>query len=96
VRFSYLPYQAVTPRRFECVEQALAGPTPLFLSYQYARPNYLKLAACTPSSIRTGADDEGEMGAFHWVLAPLREADLEIRLAEFTPVGLNTGLIYQT
>jgi hypothetical protein len=96
VRFSYLPYQAVTPRRFECVEQALAGPTPLFLSYQYTRPAYLKLAASTPSSIRTGADDEGEMGAFHWVLAPLREADLEIRLQEFTPVGLNTGLIYQT
>lgn len=96
VRFSYLPYQAVTPRRFECVEQALAGPTPLFLSYQYTRPSYLKLAASTASSIRTGADDEGEMGAFHWVLAPQREADLEIRLAEFTPVGLNTGLSYQT
>jgi len=96
VRFSYLPYQAVTPRRFECVQQALAGPTPLFLSYEYARPDYLKLAASTPSSIRAGADDEGEMGAFHWVLAPLREADLEIRLQEFTPVGLNTGLIYQT
>lgn len=96
VRFSYLPYQAVTPRRFECVEQALAGPAPLFLSYEYAQPAYLKLAASTPSSIREGADDEGEMGAFHWVLAPLREADLEIRLQEFTPVGLNTGLIYQT
>ncbi len=96
VRFSYLPYQAVTPRRFECVEQALAGPTPLFLSYSYAQPDYLKLSASTASSIREGADDEGEMGAFHWVLAPLREADLEIRLQEFTPVGLNTGLIYQT
>ncbi|MGA3129728.1 MAG: hypothetical protein ABSD59_02940 [Terracidiphilus sp.] len=96
VRFSYLPYQAVTPRRFECVEQVAAGPTPLFLSYRYTQPGYLKLAASTPSSIREGADDEGEMGAFHWLLAPLREADLEIRLEEFTPVGLNTGLIYQT
>jgi len=96
VRFSYLPYQAVTPRRFECVQQAAAGPTPLFLAYKYTRPGYLKLAASTPSSIREGADDEGEMGAFHWVLAPLRETDLEIRLQEFTPVGLNTGLIYQT
>jgi hypothetical protein len=96
VRFSYLPYQAVTPRRFECVEQAPAGPTPMFLSYRYAQPGYLKLAATTPSCIRKGADDDGEMGAFHWVLAPLREADLEVRLQEFTPVGLNTGLIYQT
>lgn len=96
VRFSYLPYQAVTPRRFECVEQAPSGPTPLFLSYRYAQPDYLKLAASTPASIRKGADDDGEMGAFHWVLAPLREADLSVRLQEFTPVGLNTGVIYQT
>jgi len=96
VRFSYLPYHAVTPRRFECVERALAGPTPLFLSYTYTQPPYLKLAASTSPAIRSGADDEGEMGAFHWVLGPLREDDLRIRLQEFTPVGLNTGLIYQT
>jgi hypothetical protein len=36
------------------------------------------------------------MGAFHFVLAPLRESDLSIRLQEYTPVGLDVGLIYNS
>ena len=36
------------------------------------------------------------MGAFHFVLAPLRESDLVIRLQEYVPVGLDAGLIYNS
>ena len=96
VRFSFLPVGAVTPRRFECVEQALASAAPIFFSYRYGQPGYLKMLACTPDSIRHGADDGGEMGGFHFVLAPLRESDLTLRLQEYTPVGLDVGLVYQT
>jgi hypothetical protein len=96
VRFSFIPVDAITPKQFQCVEQSLAGPAPIFLSFRYGRPDYLKLIASTPDEVRRGADDEGEMGAFHFLLAPLREQDLEIRLEEFTPVGLNAGLVYQT
>ncbi len=95
VRFSFLPYHAVTPRRFECVEQVLAGPQPLFFSLRYGTPAYLKLLVSTDDSIRRGADDQGEMGCFHFLLAPLRERDLDIRLQEYAPVGLEIGLIYQ-
>jgi hypothetical protein len=96
VRFSFLPVNAQTPRRFECVEQALASAQPIFFSLRYGDRRYLKLLACTDDSIRRGADDGGEMGAFHFVLAPQRESDLTIRLQEYLPVGLNAGLIYQT
>jgi hypothetical protein len=96
VRFSFLPINAVTPRRFQCVEQALAMPTPLFIATRYGDPGYLKMLACTDPTIRRGADDGGEMGAFHFLLAPQRESDLTIRLEEYTPVGLQIGLIYQT
>jgi hypothetical protein len=95
VRFSFLPYGSVTPRRFECVEQALAGPQPLFRSLRYGDPGYLKLLVATDDVIRQGADDAGEMGAFHFVLAPQRETDLKTRLQEYIPVGLEYGLIYQ-
>jgi hypothetical protein len=95
VRFSFLPYGSVTPRRFECVEQALAGPQPLFRSLRYGDPGYLKLLAATDDVIRRAADDAGEMGAFHFVLAPQRETDLKTRLQEYIPVGLEYGLIYQ-
>jgi hypothetical protein len=96
VRFSFLPYKAVTPRRFECIEQALASAEPVFSNTHYAQPAYLKLWACTLNSIRRGADDGGEMGAFHFLLAPLRETDLILRLQEYLPVGLNAGLIYNS
>ena len=98
VRFSYLPIGAVTPRRFECVQQGQQGPytpQPLFFSLRYGQPGYAKLLASTDNAIRRGADDSGEMGAFHFLLAPLRETDLRIRMQEYLPVGMEFGVIYQ-
>jgi len=95
VRFSFLPAGARTPRRFECVQQALASPQPLFFALRYGHPGYAKLLASAPDVIRRGADDAGEMGAFHFVLAPLRETDLRVRMNEYLPVGLEFGIIYQ-
>jgi len=95
VRFSFLPYNAVVPRPFECVERALASPQPYFASLRYGHPAYLKLLACTDDTIRRGAHNGSEMGAFHSLLAPQRESDLQIRINEYLPVGLEFGLIYQ-
>jgi hypothetical protein len=96
VRFSYLPAGSITPRTFECVEQTTNAPQPLFASLRYGDPAYLKLLPCTDDAIRRGADDGGEMGAYHFVLAPLRETDLRVRLQEYIPVGLEFGIFYET
>jgi hypothetical protein len=96
VRFSYLPGSAVTPRRFECVAEGIGVPCPLFQSLRYGDPEYCKLFVSTDDSIRRGADDGGEMGAFHSLFAPLRETDLRIRLQEYMPVGLEFGIFYET
>jgi hypothetical protein len=95
VRFSFLPAKAKTPRRFECVEREIAGPQPIFFSFRYGSPGYLKLLPSTRDVIRRGADDGGEMGAYHFVLAPLRETDLRVRMEEYLPVGLEFGIVYQ-
>ncbi len=95
VRFSFLPAGAKTPRRYECVEQAIAGPQPIFFALRYGRPGYAKLLTSTSDVVRRGAEDGGEMGAFHFVLAPLRESDLRVRMMEYLPVGLEFGIIYQ-
>ena len=55
----------------------------------------MKLLTSTPDVVRRGADDGGEMGAFHFVLGPLRESDLRVRMQEYLPVGLEFGIIYQ-
>ncbi len=72
------------------------NPGPLFESMRYGDPAYLKLIASTDDSVRRGADDGGEMGAFHFVLAPQRETDLRVRLQEYIPVGLEFGIFYET
>jgi hypothetical protein len=95
VRFSFLPAKAKTPRRFECIERMIAGPQPIFFAFRYGAPGYLKLLTSTRDVVRRGADDSGEMGAFHFVLAPLRETDLRVRMEEYMPVGLEFGIIYQ-
>ncbi len=96
VRFSYLPQGAVTPRKFECVTSGLGVPGPLFRSLRYGDPAYGKLVSSTDDRIRRGADDGGEMGAFHFLLAPQRETDLRIRIAEYLPVGMEFGIFYET
>jgi hypothetical protein len=95
VRFSYLPPGAITPRRFQCIEEAPDKPQPVFFAERYGAPGYAKLLASTSDLIRRGADDGGEMGVFHYLLNPLRETDLRIRMQEYLPVGMEFGLIYQ-
>ncbi len=96
LRFSFLPAGSITPRQFECVEQAPGSPQPLFDSLRYGDAGYAKLSPSTDDAIRRGADDGGEMGAFHFLLAPLRETDLRVRMQEYLPVGLEFGIFYAT
>jgi hypothetical protein len=95
VRFSYLPVTAILPRQFECVQEGPGEPQPVFVSLTYGDPGYCKLSWCTDDKIRRGADDGGEMGAFHYLLAPLRETDLTVRMQEYLPVGLEFGIYYE-
>lgn len=95
VRFSYLPAGAIVPRQFKCVEQGEGSPQPLFYSLRYGDPAYGKISPLTDDLLRRGADDGGEMGAFHFVLAPLRETDLRVRMQEYLPVALEFGVFYE-
>ena len=95
VRFSFLPVGAIVPRYFKCVKLALASAQPIFFSLRYGAPGYAKLLAFTSDAVRRGASDAGEMGAFHFLLAPLREADLRVRMVEYLPVGMEFGIVYQ-
>jgi hypothetical protein len=74
--------------------RAAARVRPVFNATRYGRPDYAQLADVCPVEIRRGADDESEIGAFHDLFQPQREANLLARLAEFTPAGLDVGLFY--
>ncbi|HEX2202626.1 MAG TPA: hypothetical protein VHG91_04995 [Longimicrobium sp.] len=98
-RFSYVPPGSRTPRRFQCQppresEDAAVRPVPL--SRRYGDPWYALLPARAPSEIRRGADDESEMGVFHDLHLPRREAHLRSRLDEYLRFGLEAGLFHAT
>jgi hypothetical protein len=76
--------------------QAASAVRPVFNSTRYGRPDYSQLADVCPTAISHGADDLSEMGAFHDLFQPQREANLLARLAEFTPAGFDAGLFYAT
>jgi len=67
---------------------------PVFNSTRYGTPAYCQLSLNCALEIRTGADDEAEMGAFHDLFQPQREANLRARLEEYTPAGMDAGIIF--
>jgi len=69
---------------------------PEFNSTRYGTPTYCQLAETCAEEIKRGADDESEMGAFHDLYQPQRTANLRARLDEYTPAGMDAGIIYAT
>jgi hypothetical protein len=67
---------------------------PEFNSVRYGSPGYCQLSGTCPTEISTGADDESEMGVFHDLFQPQRAANLERRLAEYSPAGIDVGITY--
>jgi hypothetical protein len=107
VRYCHVPRKSRTPRRHHCqpdlamqaqgddAMKALEAERvrPQFDSRRYGQPTYCRLSRDCAEEIRRGADDESEMGAFHDVFFPQRGANLRTRLDEYTPAGMETGII---
>ncbi|GAB6266020.1 MAG: hypothetical protein STSR0001_14660 [Methanothrix sp.] len=67
---------------------------PQFWSTHFGDPGYARLARPVIPEIWRGADDESEMGVFHDLFQPQREANLRARLEEYAPAGMNCGIIW--
>lgn len=105
VRFSSWPGGSVLPRKYESVQ--IEPRASLFTSSSFANPAYAQLRSDVDSfivpsppngeaagdSIRSGAENGSEMGAFQSELASIKERSLEIKFEEFMPVGLVPVLI---
>ncbi|MEP7270536.1 MAG: hypothetical protein ABI882_03490 [Acidobacteriota bacterium] len=96
VRFSYLPFNSEVPRRFHCQPkdvESSARLAPQFASTDYSHPAYGQLAKTCAVEIANGADDEGEMGVWHFLHAPQRLRNLELALDEYLRFGLEAGVL---
>jgi hypothetical protein len=81
-------------QRQAIADAARSRVRPVWTTLRYGRPAYGQLGRACPPELRTGADDEAEMGVFHDVFAPQRERDLRIRLQEYLRFGLEAGIFY--
>ncbi len=69
---------------------------PEFNSDRYGTPDYAQLTLGTANEIRRGAEDFSEMGAFHDLYQPQREANLRVRHDEYVPASMDAGIIFAT
>jgi hypothetical protein len=76
-------------------EDTVESASPRFLSLRFGQAVYAWLGSLASAAIRRGADDEGEMGAYHHVHAPQREVNLRLRLDEYLRVGLEAGIFHE-
>ena len=92
VRFSAIAPGSVTPRRHRCETAA----RPSFTSQDPAHPGYGQLGRTCPAAIAAGASDGSEMGAFSFLRAPQRTANLLAGLDDYLRFGLEAALIPET
>ena len=107
MRFCYVPAGCRTPKRYNCqpdlvrraaddaAEEAreTARVVPQYTARRYGQPAYAQLALLCAREIFEGADDGAEMGVFHDLFQPQRFANLRARLEEFTPSGMDSGVL---
>jgi hypothetical protein len=99
VRFSYVPDAARVPRRHQCLPESPDSPEmaqPRFTSLRYGFSVYAQLAMAAGAQLLTGADDQGQPGAFHSLYQPQREINLHTRLDEYLRAGLEAGIFYDS
>lgn len=66
---------------------------PRFLSRRYGQPTYGMLSPRCPVEIRMGARDGGEVGAFHFLQQPQREALIRLHVPDYLPFGLRADIL---
>lgn len=88
------PAQADDPVFADTIRRVRERVHPRFDSTRYGAPDYARLALCCADEITRGADDESEMGAFHDLFQPQRVTNLETRLDELVPAGVDAGIIF--
>jgi len=99
-RFRCQPETAVaalgTAASADAVARERARVRPRFTATASGSPAYFQLARGVAEEIRRGADDTAEMGVWHDLHQPQRQANLTARLLEYTPAGLEPALVVVT
>jgi hypothetical protein len=92
-RFSAAPEGSRLPHPYRRV---VWSDVAIFGSTLFGAPDYAWLAESAPDSIRRGAENGGEMGAWNAQLVPIKEDSLHRKVDEYLPFGLIPTFIRET
>lgn len=82
-RYTRYPQEVTGVKLFRCTTLL-----PIFSSFQSGHPAYLGLSVNTPTALRRGGEEGGEMGVWYAAGVPWREQNVMLKLGEYLPVGL--------
>ena len=95
VRFCWLPWNSIVPRRYECIPpdaQSQWALEPKFITTRFGDPSYCLLSGDAPLAIWKGADDGSQMGVFLQIQETEAVANVQIRSLEYLPANLERGV----
>jgi hypothetical protein len=95
VRFCALPFDSITPRRYECLagEQSLQNALePSFVTLRYGQPAYALLSGDCPAAIWNGAANGSQIGVYLQIQETEAVTNVQLRAPEYLPAQLESGV----
>jgi hypothetical protein len=95
VRFCWLPFDSITPRRYLCLPPdagSEAALTPKFITLRFGQPGYALLSGDVPLAIWHGADNGSQIGVYYQIQETEAVRNVQLRAPEYLPVALETGI----
>ena len=82
------------PHPFE--SQWLEDTAALFSSTRFGNPAYAQLSEAAPETVRRGAENGSEIGAFSSLLNPIKLDGLRAKVSRFAPFGTLPFFLFET
>lgn len=95
VRFCWLPFDSITPRRYQCLPPDAASQDslePRFVTLRFGQPGYALFSGDVPLAIWHGADNGSQIGVFCQIQETEAVRNVQIRAPEYLPVTLESGI----
>jgi hypothetical protein len=95
VRFCWLPWNSLTPRRYECLPPNAASQSaldPTFVTLRFNQPGYCLLSGDVPMAVWKGADNGSQMGVYLGIQETEAVTNVQIRSQEYLPANLERGV----
>jgi hypothetical protein len=63
---------------------------------RFGDPGYCQLGQNCADEVKRAASDRSELGVFHDLYQPQKEANLRTGLDEYAPAGIDAGIVFVT